>query len=385
MTARDGRAGAPAATTGSAPKPVTALPQPDRPEVAGHLRLVDQLLTEVCADLAHLWAGHQDDQAVDILQAEDLPQVIETMISNGGKRFRPVLTYLGWLSASGRAREIGHVHVVRAGAALELLHLFALVHDDVMDESDSRRGRPTVHTRAAQQHTEAGGRGDPLRFGESVAVLLGDLAHAEADALAAELPPSMRKIWRSLVIELVAGQRRDITGGAAGRRDLWHARQVARLKSGAYTVERPLELGAAAAQAPEVVYACLAGYGREVGEAFALRDDLLGVIGDPARTGKPSGDDLISGKPTVIVALAQERLSGGARVVLDRIGRPDLSREDVRTLQEALAEFGVISAVERRIAGHVDKALSALNDRSLDPDGAEQLARMAHQIAWRDR
>lgn len=376
MTASDGAAGT---------APVTALPQAEGPAVTGHLRLVDQLLTEVCADLAHQWAGHQSDHFVDILGSEDLPQVMEAMISSGGKRFRPVLTYLGWLSASGRAREIGHVHVVRAGAALELLHLFALVHDDVMDESESRRGRPTAHARAARQHAEADGRGSAQRFGESVAVLLGDLAHAEADALAAELPAAMRKIWRSLVIELVAGQRRDITGGAAGRRDLWHARQVARLKSGAYTVERPLELGAAAAQAPDVVYACLAGYGREVGEAFALRDDLLGVIGDPARTGKPSGDDLISGKPTVIVALAEERLTGSARVVLDRIGRPELSRADVTVLQEALAEFGVISAVEQRIAGHVERALATITDRSLDPDGAEQLSRMAHQIAWRDR
>ena len=368
------------------PTRVSALPGPvEGPEVSLHLRLVDQLLTEVCADLAHLWAGHLSDHGpVDILGHHDLPQLLESMISNGGKRFRPVLSYVGWLSASGRAREVGHVDVVRVGAALELLHLFALVHDDVMDESDSRRGRPTVHTRAAEQHLDSDGRGSPQRFGESVAILLGDLAHAEADQLAAELPPAMRKIWRSLVVELVCGQRRDITGGAAGRRDLWHARQVARMKSGAYTVERPLELGAAAAQAPDVVYACLADYGREVGEAFALRDDLLGVIGDPVRTGKPSGDDLMSGKPTVIVALAQKRLRGVARTTLARVGHAELTQADVVVLQQAFNDYGVVSAVEQRISGHIDRALQAITDRSLDPDGAEQLARMAHQIAWRD-
>ena len=372
---------------GETPRPVSPLTKPaDAPEVANHLKLVDQLLTEVCADLAHLWTGHLADRApVDILGDEDLPQLMEIMISNGGKRFRPVLSYLGWLSASGRAREVGHVDVVRVSAALELLHLFALIHDDVMDESDSRRGRPTVHTRAAEQHADKSGHGSPQRFGESVAILLGDLAHAEADHLAAELPPAMRKIWRSLVIELVCGQRRDITGGAAGRRDLWHARQVARMKSGAYTVERPLELGAAAAQAPDVVYACLTSYGREVGEAFALRDDLLGVIGDPARTGKPSGDDLISGKPTVILALAEHRLRGSARETLTRVGRPELTADDIAGLQLAFTEFGVVSAVEQRISGHVDRALQSLSDRTLDPDGAEQLARMAYQIAWRDR
>ena len=168
-------------------------------------------------------------------------------------------------------------------------------------------------------------------------MLVGDLAHAEADHMVTELPPAMRRLWRLLVIELVQGQSRDITGTAAGRRDLAHARQVARMKSGAYTVQRPLQLGAAAAGADR------AGgprpsprYGREVGEAFALRDDLLGVWGDPERTGKPAGDDLLSGKPTVILSLADERLRGSDRTLLARVGTPELSPADVAHLQDAL-------------------------------------------------
>ena len=240
------------------------------------------------ADLQHLWSQlAPSDDVADVLGADDLPGLLDELIRSGGKRIRPVMAYLGWLSATGRARGIGHADVVRVSAALELLHVFALVHDDVMDESTSRRGLPTTHVRAAARHADAGARGSPERFGDSIAILLGDLAHAEADPLVADLPADLRQIWRLLVIELVYGQRRDLTGSAARRRDLQHAREVARLKSGAYTVERPLQLGAAAARAPEVVLAALSHYGREVGEAFALRDDLLGVWGDPLGPASP--------------------------------------------------------------------------------------------------
>ncbi|MBA8794875.1 geranylgeranyl diphosphate synthase type I [Friedmanniella endophytica] len=366
--------------------PAVAVAAAELEGVAEHLGLVDQLLAETCADLDHLWTSQLAERApVDILETDDLPTLLSSLITQGGKRFRPVLTFLGWLAANGRAREVGHVDVVRVSAALELLHVFALIHDDVMDESDSRRGRPTAHVLAAGRHRSADGHGDADRFGESVAILLGDLAHAEADHLAAELPPEMRKLWRVLVVELVCGQRRDLTGGAAGRRDLWHARQVARMKSGAYTVERPLELGAAAAQAADVVVASLRQYGREVGEAFALRDDLLGVCGDPTMTGKPAGDDLLSGKPTVVLALAEKRLRGGARDVLARAGSPELTADDVALLQQAFADFGVIRAVEQRITRHVERATTAIQGRTLDPVGVEQLTRMAHQIAWRDK
>ena len=129
--------------------------------MTSHLDLVDGLLTEVLADLRHLWATKLDGAAVaDVLGDSDLPDLLDDLIRSGGKRIRPVMAYLGWLTASGRARGIGHAEVVRVGAALELLHLFALVHDDVMDESASRRGLPTVHTLAGQLHREAGSRGD---------------------------------------------------------------------------------------------------------------------------------------------------------------------------------------------------------------------------------
>jgi len=157
------------------------------------------------------------------------------------------------------------------------------------------------------------------------------------------------------------------------------------MKSGAYTVQRPLQLGAAAAGAdPEVVRA-LTRYGREVGEAFALRDDLLGVWGDPRLTGKPAGDDLLCGKPTVILSLAHDRLRGPALELLGRVGTPALSSADITHLQEALQASGVVDAVESRISGHVHAAVAALDHHGLDADGVVGLTQMANRIAWRDR
>ena len=359
-------------------------------DVAAHLGLVDGLLREAIGDLTHLWqgqlreAGLADDPG-DLLAGEDLPELLFDLAAAGGKRLRPAMSYLGWVAASGRRRGLGHAEVVRAGAALELLHLFALIHDDVMDESDSRRGRPTVHVRAGELHVAAAGRGGPQRFGESIAILLGDLAHAEADHLAGQLPEPMRRIWRVLVVELVCGQRYDLTGSACGRHDLAHARHVARSKSGAYTVERPLQLGASAAAAPEVVIASLRTYGRALGEAFALRDDVLGVWGDPERTGKPVGDDLVSGKPTVLMALAHERLTGAAARRLRRVTTGCADPGEVEALLVDLTAAGLRGEVEDLIATHVRTALDALDDRVLDPLGVSQLRRIAAEIAWRDK
>lgn len=358
------------------------------------LQMVDDRLDQVVADLTEIW--HTDlaqHRPVDVLVDRDLPELLRSLAASG-KRIRPTMCFWGWLAAGGLQGQAARVglpdtgsidDVVQVGVALELLHVFALIHDDVMDESDSRRGQPSVHTLSAQLHLHARARGNAQRFGESIAVLVGDLAHAEADHLVTTLPEPMRRIWRLLVIELVHGQSRDLTGTAAGRRDLAHARQVARMKSGAYTVERPLQLGAAAAGAGAEVTQAISLFGREVGEAFALRDDLLGVWGDPRLTGKPAGDDLLSGKPTVILSLAHDRLTGPAREALERVGEPELSPADVTRLQDALKAAGVVDAVESRISTHVRDAIQALDQPGIDSRGVAGLTRMAHRIAWRDR
>lgn len=366
---------------------VVALPEVRaRAQNEEYLTRVDDHLDEVVENLIHTWRVElQDPAPVDILLDHDLPELVRSLAAAGGKRIRPTMCFWGWVAAGGRAREVGAADVVQVGSALELLHIFALIHDDVMDESASRRGQPSVHTLVAQLHLHSGARGDARRFGESIAVLVGDLAHAEADHLVTSLPEPMRRLWRLLVIELVQGQSRDLTGSAAGRRDLTHARHVANMKSGSYTVLRPLQLGAAAAGAGAEVDDVFRVYGREIGEAFALRDDLLGVWGDPQSTGKPAGDDLLSGKPTVILSLANDRLRGAARSVLAKVGTPDLSPADVAYLQDALRASGVVDAVEGRIGTHVHAAVAALDPDLLDPAGVAGLTQMAHRIAWRDR
>lgn len=369
----------------AAPRTVVALPgRPATEETSEFLSLVDRQLAAVLQELSAVWAA-EDAQQVDVLVDRDLPELLGSLTSTG-KRIRPTMCYWGWLAAGGQEDRTGSMsHVVLAGTALELLHVFALIHDDVMDQSASRRGQPSIHTLAAQLHLLSRARGSAQRFGESIAVLVGDLAHAEADHLVAGLPAPMRAIWRHLVIELVHGQSRDITGTAAGRRDLSHARRVARMKSGAYTIERPLQLGAAAAEAGDGAVAALSAYGRELGVAFALRDDLLGVWGNPKVTGKPAGDDLISGKPTVILALSRGRLAGAAREARERVGTPEFSSADVELLQEELRASGVVDEVESLISSHVRAAVDALDPQLLDSRGITGLTQLAHRIAWRDR
>lgn len=364
---------------------LVALPDARR-AVRDHLGAVDELLSRTMDTLSRHWSDLVDGQPADVLGDADLPQMLLALLGSGGKRIRPTMTYLGWAACAGPDRTAERRQIVTVSAALELLHLFALVHDDVMDESDSRRGVPTVHRQAGRRHATAGAVGDPDLFGTSMAILAGDLALAEAEGMIAETPPATRRLWRHLVVELVVGQRQDLTGTAARRRDLPFARSVAILKSGRYTVQRPLELGAVIAGAPDSVRLRLSRYGQHLGEAFALRDDVLGVWGDPARTGKPAGDDLITGKPTVLLSIAVDRTrSPIARRALDRVGTPAFDDADLAVLLEELSVNGTRASVERLIGDAAEAALRALDDPELDPDATDELRRLAHVIAWRER
>jgi geranylgeranyl diphosphate synthase type I len=346
------------------------------------LRRTDVVLDRVCVELERQWRA-RCPEAADLLRA-DLPQHLRAwLLPATGKRLRPVMCHWGWVSAGGAARGVGRDDTVTVCAALELVHLFALVHDDVMDRSDSRRGRPTTHVEAAEQHTAAEALGDPALFGDSIAILFGDLALTESWVLTAGLDAPLQRAWADMLRELVQGQLLDVTGAAARRRDLAQARRVARLKSGAYTVQRPLLLGALAARAEPGVLAALETFGGHVGEAFALRDDVLGVWGDPARTGKPVGDDLLRGKATVLLAEARRLLPDD---VAERYLGPhaDITEADVSVLQQLMLDAGVLEEAEQRIALEVDRALTALEHADLDPSGADALRSLARSIAWRD-
>lgn len=364
----------------------SSAPSP-RTQLARFLSQVDEQLCVVLDDLDRLWSRTlPDPRSLALLGSVTPPTAIRTLVLGEGKRIRPTAVHLGWVAAGGAAEHEPADDVTLLGAALELLHVFALVHDDVMDASATRRGRPTVHEQARARHREQSGYGSSARFGDSVAVLVGDLAHAEADALVAELPVELRRMWRVLVVELFGGQLLDVVGGASGRPSARDARRVARMKSGAYTVERPLLLGAAAAGASDSVRAALTGYGREVGAAFALRDDMLGVWGDPDRTGKPAGDDLLEGKPTMIMALGRERLTTpSGRALLTRAAERGLAEKDVRPLQDELSEAGVAEEIEDLIAEHIDAAARMLDGELFPTDCVTELMSLAHRVAWRDR
>jgi geranylgeranyl diphosphate synthase type I len=237
-----------------------------------------------------------------------LARTTRDLVLVGGKRLRPTFAYWGWRAVSDDPVE----PILPALAALELMHTFALVHDDVMDESATRRGRPTVHRVFARQH------GD--RFGESAAILVGDLCLVWADQLLARAPMptatlfAARARYDRMRVEAVAGQYLDVLGERdPGQWSVDRALLVARLKTASYTVQRPLQFGLAlAGPASPRVDDAFERYGALVGEAFQLRDDLLGVFGDPAVTGKPAGDDLRSGKPTTLLLLARQIAPGAA-------------------------------------------------------------------------
>jgi geranylgeranyl diphosphate synthase type I len=351
--------------------------------IEAHVSLVEDTLARRISDVQAVWdANTVDGRGAD---ESDLPCQLRELLERGGKRTRPVMVFLGWVAAGARGHQHGHHDMVIAAAAVEMLHCFALVHDDLMDESPIRRGHPTVHERAAQRHLRRRGIGASARYGDNIAVLVGDLAHSEADRLAASLPAEMREVWQQLVLELLAGQVADVVGSTTGDRRLEFARLVARQKTGYYTVARPLQLGAVAAGAGTDALTALADYGRHAGEAFALRDDVLGVYGDPRTTGKPAGDDIRSGKPTVLLALAAQSLDGAAAAALRLAGTSKMTDADVCAVQQAMVEKGILASVEAMIDDRVGDAVAALDPSALSVTGITQLTLAVDDLARRGR
>jgi geranylgeranyl diphosphate synthase type I len=298
----------------------------------------------------------------------------------GGKRLRPEFVHWGFVGAGGDPDD---PRVVSIGAATELLHAFALLHDDVMDGACTRRGRPAQHVRIEAEHRASRWRGDPRRFGEGLAILLGDLAFVYADRLLRDAGPTVEHVWDELRIELTMGQYLDVTGAARGEHDLRRAELIARYKSGRYSVERPLHLGAALADRLADLEQPLRRFGSPLGEAFQLRDDLLGVFGDPAMTGKPVGDDLREGKPTVLVAYAHALAPPDVAGRLDAIGDASLSDDDVVEIQQLLVEVGAVDSVERAIAVRADAARTALDAAPITDPARDALAGLVDRLAWR--
>ena len=305
---------------------------------------------------------------------------LRSLVMDGGKRLRPAFCFWGFRAAGGAEDDR---QVIDAGAAFEMLQAFALVHDDVMDGSATRRGARTAHLRFEDRHTTAEWRGEPRRFGEGVAILIGDLAHVYADQLLAGAPAEVRIVWDELRVELNVGQYLDILGSARGDTDLEGARRIARYKSGKYTIERPLHVGAALAGRLPELEAPLSAYGDPLGEAFQLRDDVLGAFGEAAVTGKPVGDDLREGKPTPLLALAVAAADAAALGVLATVGDPDLSLAAIARIQEVLVDTGAAAEIETMIGALTARAVEAIESAPIADDARTALVDLAHFVAQR--
>jgi geranylgeranyl diphosphate synthase type I len=304
----------------------------------------------------------------------------------GGKRLRAAFCVWGYRAV--RAEEVDPAALVRAAAALELLHASALVHDDYMDASDTRRGRPSTHRAFEALHRSQGWTGGPEQYGAAAAILLGDLLLSWSEEMLRTCGLPEEQVRRALDFfdttrsEVITGQFLDVSVQARGASDVDQAMRVLRYKSAKYSVERPLHVGAALAGGGPTAIEDLTGFGLPIGEAFQLRDDLLGVYGDPEVTGKPAGDDLTEGKRTVLVAIALARAADQDAKRLDQALGSALSLDEIEDLRRVIEDCGAHAEVERLITDLTDRALASLDASSLSEPARvvlRELARAATQ------
>ena len=328
------------------------------------------------------------------------------LLGGGGKRMRPSFCVWSYVATAGMPDREDMQTLLSAAASLELLHASALIHDDVMDSSDLRRGRPAAHRQFEALHANAGWLGDSAAFGRAGAILLGDLllmwsvqmlqgSGLEESALQRALP-----IVEAMRTEVTCGQYLDIVAQAHPLRQrapavgsilpnievaIDDASRVVEYKAARYTVQRPCQIGAALGGGDDQVYFALAAYGSPLGRAFQFRDDLLGVFGDTKLTGKPAGDDLREGKRTVLVAHAFAHASEAGRALLmRRLGDQTLDAEGVAALQQVLEESGARHAVEAMIAEGYERAMLALTDVDISDEGRLALTALADAAVRRD-
>ncbi|WP_298456977.1 polyprenyl synthetase family protein [uncultured Cellulomonas sp.] len=353
-------------------------------DVEGVRPHVDALLAEYVAAERAVLTELGPDSAV-------LTDAVARMLT-GGKRLRAAFCYWSFRAHGGRPGTPEADAVLRVGAALELFQAAALFHDDVMDDSDTRRGLPAAHRSFADLHERSGWSGSHERFGEAAAILLGDLtlvaSESQFSRATAVLDPSIaaaaRDVFDLMRTEVTAGQYLDVLAqalpwGLDPEADETRAREVIRAKSARYSVEHPVVLGAALAGADEPARRACTAFGLPLGEAFQLRDDLLGVFGDPAATGKPAGDDVREGKRTVLVARAMAAADDSQRATLrSRLGVRDLSDDDVAEVARVIRGTGADDAVEALIASLSATAFGALRSAPLAEPGKSMITELAH-------
>lgn len=322
-------------------------------------------------------------RAKEFPDAADLLEEIGRVAGSGGKRLRPAFCVWGYRAAGGKDDE----SIARIAASLELLHTFAIIHDDVMDQSPLRRGEPTTFRRLSGTPAV---RRDRDRFGESAAILVGDLAMALADELwwssgfvGAERDDALA-LYHDMRTEVIGGQYLDLLAAARGRATPEETRRISVLKSGRYTVERPLLIGAALAGASVPVREALAAFGAPLGEAFQLRDDVLGAFGDPSVTGKDADGDLREGKQTLLVALARSAADEAqSEVIENRLGAGDLDAAGAEELRTVFRDTGALRDVLVSIEDLAAAARAALGSAPIPSEAAAALAGLAEYVAVR--
>ncbi|MGW6467741.1 polyprenyl synthetase family protein [Streptomyces rubiginosohelvolus] len=354
-----------------------------RPAPPEHVRVVDADVVGAVQHTARAVLRERVAQALesDMLFSEELARRVADFTLDGGKRMRPRL--LWWSMRACGAAETASA--LRLGVALELIQTCALIHDDVMDRSRLRRGKPALHIDLAERAGLSPDSERGFAFGSSAAVLAGDLALVWADDTVAEtvLSTAQRRrigaLWRAMRTEMVAGQYLDLHGQVSGGSSAEQALRTASLKSASYSLARPLAIGAALTEADERTIEALCSAGRCAGIAFQLRDDLLGVFGDPVLTGKPSGDDIREGKPTYLLAVARTRAEATgdeeALAVLGRVtGNADLTEKDLADVREVFEVTGARAHVEQQAQRLHDHAVSRLRQAvDVDAHGGRQL------------
>jgi geranylgeranyl diphosphate synthase type I len=345
------------------------------PSLAAIAGRVEQRLREFLEPEEQRWSSFDADLAEPVRE-------IGRLVLVGGKRLRPAFCHWGYVAAGGDPAD---PMVANAGAAFELMHAFALFHDDVMDDAASRRGEPTTHTVFTEHHRDHAWAGEARRFGEGVAILVGDLAFVYADQLMADASPAVWRIWNELRIELNIGQVLDIVGSVRNERSRAKAERICRYKSGKYTIERPLHLGAVMAAPDRAVelLPALSGYGLPLGDAFQMRDDVMGAFGDAAVTGKPVGGDLREGKPTPLLARAVEAATAAQGEVLALVGRVDLTDADVARVQQVIVDTGALADLERTIATLTAEAVGAIERAPITTVARDELVVLAAYVSQR--
>ncbi|MCF3938296.1 MULTISPECIES: polyprenyl synthetase family protein [Gordonia] len=366
------------------------------PQASGHAADLDRRVRELAdSDIAQVGSVLRtqlaDHAAVLTGVHPDLRPVSAVLAraGNRGKRLRASFCLWG---ARGATRGELPPGATQIAAAVELFHLAALIHDDIMDHSDQRRGLSTMHRHFADEHRHNSRIGDADAYGEAVAVLAGDLCLTWSDDILAEGTADLdrttrrqvRRIFSVMRDEAIAGQFLDVDGQTHAVTSATRAELVLRFKSAKYTISHPLRLGAAVAGAPADLLSAYDAIGIAAGEAFQLRDDLLGVLGDPAVTGKPTIDDIREGKRTLLIAWAEENADRIQRRVLDQhLGNPEVTHDGVREVCEVLRDTGAVRRVENRIAELAAQSTELIDASPVDEVTRHALAGLVARCVWR--